>query len=252
MKEKTRVISFSGKGGSGKTTTASMFVSSIVKKGIFKQILVIDADPDANLATTLGITPQESIGTVMDRRKRDLDEQNDGEKLRYDLWNAITHGDDFDFLKMGRTKGPGCYCSINSVLNSLLIETMNMYDLILIDFDAGLEHFSRRVGSTDDALVVTCDPSALSFETATRIKEMVNELALPYQNLYLVGCRYAEEDRGLFHELADETGYKVLGMIRYDKEIARANIKGIPLLDLDDSNPSMQEVNRMVDIVIDV
>ena len=69
MKKHTRVISFSGKGGTGKTTTASLFVKAVRELGLCEEILVIDADPDANLATTLDVRYETTIGDVADKRK---------------------------------------------------------------------------------------------------------------------------------------------------------------------------------------
>ena len=71
---------------------------------------------------------------------------------------------------------------MNSFLNAVLRETVSKDDLVLIDFDAGLEHFSRRAGSPGDTLIVTCDPSKLSFDTAGRIRELIDELSLPYES----------------------------------------------------------------------
>ena len=82
MKKQTRIISFSGKGGTGKTTTASLFVKAVKSLGLCDQILVIDADPDANLATTLNVKYETTIGEAVDKRKKTLDEGVAGEKLR--------------------------------------------------------------------------------------------------------------------------------------------------------------------------
>ena len=125
---------------------------------------------------------------MADKRKKTLDEGVAGEKLRADIYDAINHGEYFDFVVMGRRKGAGCYCTINGILDAIFAETMNMYDLVLIDFDAGLEHFSRGTGSNSDALIIVCDQSKLSFETAERITDIVDELALPYASRYVVAA----------------------------------------------------------------
>lgn len=121
MKKQTRIISFSGKGGTGKTTTASLFVKAVKSLGLCDQILVIDADPDANLATTLNVKYETTIGEAVDKRKKTLDEGVAGEKLRADFYDAVYHGDYFDFVVTGRRKGAGCYCTINSVLQQHIL-----------------------------------------------------------------------------------------------------------------------------------
>ena len=246
MKKHTRVISFSGKGGTGKTTTASLFVKAVRELGLCEEILVIDADPDANLATTLDVRYETTIGDVADKRKKTLDEGVAGEKLRADIYDAINHGEYFDFVGMGRRKGAGCYCTINGILDAIFAETMNMYDLVLIDFDAGLEHFSRGTGSNSDALIIVCDQSKLSFETAERITDIVDELALPYASRYVVGCRYDEANKPLLEKLAGRLGLDMLGYVDYDREIAALNLAGESLDGLSADNPALESAKRMV------
>jgi len=52
---------FLGKGGSGKTTTATAFVNELLSSG--KRVLAIDADHNMDLAFNLGIDPHVFIGT---------------------------------------------------------------------------------------------------------------------------------------------------------------------------------------------
>lgn len=244
--KKTRIISFSGKGGTGKTTTASLYVKAVRDMGLCEQILVIDADPDANLATTLDVKYDTTIGDVAGKRKKTLNDGIPVEKLRADIYDAINHGDSFDFVVMGRRKGAGCYCTINSILDLIFSETMNMYDLVLIDFDAGLEHFSRGTGSNSDTLIIVCDQSKLSFETAERITDMVDELALPYAYKYLVGCRYDEDNKVLLENLASRLKTDVLGFVDYDKEIARLNLAGESIHKVSDDDAALVSAKKMV------
>lgn len=250
MKRNTRVISFSGKGGSGKTTMASLFLSVLLKMKNNDRLLVIDADPDANLSRTIGVKVDRTVGQQMDKRKHELDESEQGPKLRFSIWDTICQGSGFDLLVMGRSKGEGCYCAINSALTSILHETIKMYDVVIIDHDAGLEHFSRRSGSPTDTLIVTCDPSSLSFDTAKRIKSMIEELGLPYTHQYIVGCRYSEAQKGIFTTLAKETGFEVLGLIPINQEIADLNLLGKDLLSLKAENYVHNIVREMANKVL--
>lgn len=246
-REPTRFISFSGKGGSGKTTTTSLFLAAIIRQNLFKEILVIDADPDANLSETLDIKITKTLGQVLDERKSELDNgAAKGRKLRFSIWECISHGQGFDFLVMGRTMGQGCYCSVNSALNTVMNETASMYELVLVDFDAGLEHFSRTSGNPADMLIITCDPSRLSFDTARRIRSLVDELSLSYERQVLIGCRFSREQEALFDQMARETGIPSAGVIHFDPEIASKNLLGESLLTLDSNNPSLKSVNKIL------
>ena len=124
--------------------------------------------------------------------------------LREEIFQRIQPGDGFDYLVMGRTTGEGCYCPLNSALKLILEETVKMYDLVLIDFDAGLEHFSRGT-DTGEVLVVVTDPSRMGFETARRIRELTEELGRTYASRFLVGCRFTPKMEKAFYTYAATT-----------------------------------------------
>ncbi len=54
-------IAVSGKGGAGKTTLAGVMARVLADRG--KKIIAIDADPDSNLASAIGID-EESLSSV--------------------------------------------------------------------------------------------------------------------------------------------------------------------------------------------
>ena len=49
-------IAITGKGGVGKTTLSGLLARLYAAEG--KKVLAVDADPDANLASALGISPE--------------------------------------------------------------------------------------------------------------------------------------------------------------------------------------------------
>lgn len=245
--KKPRIFSFTGKGGAGKTTLASLMLAALLRGGAFRDILVIDADPDANLSATLGIPAEGTVGQIVDRRRQEVREAKaGGRKLRFSLWDTIRHDRAFDFLVMGRTAGEGCYCAVHAALTESLADTMAMYDLVLMDFGAGLEHFSRRAGNPSDTLLISCDASRLSFDTARRIDELVRELSLPYERIYLVGSRFPREGEDLFERMAREAGIEPLGVIPADAEVASRNLSGEDLLSLDPSNQALQAAENLL------
>ena len=52
-------IAVSGKGGVGKTTLSALLIKYFRDQG--KKVLAIDADPDANLATALGVQTRRAL-----------------------------------------------------------------------------------------------------------------------------------------------------------------------------------------------
>jgi CO dehydrogenase maturation factor len=55
-------IAISGKGGVGKTTICGILARTLARKG--HKVLAIDADPNPNLAMTLGLTLDEAYRII--------------------------------------------------------------------------------------------------------------------------------------------------------------------------------------------
>src|SRR5512143_2431554 len=69
-------IAITGKGGVGKTTLAGLLArlyASVGKKG-----LAVDADPDANLASALGISPEAAARALPLAEQSDMIEERTG------------------------------------------------------------------------------------------------------------------------------------------------------------------------------
>jgi len=57
-------IAVAGKGGSGKTSIASLIIRYLKKNGS-GPILAVDADPNANLGESLGLSIKKTIGSII-------------------------------------------------------------------------------------------------------------------------------------------------------------------------------------------
>jgi len=63
-------IAVAGKGGSGKTSVASLVIRYLMKNGSVP-ILAIDADPNPNLGESLGLTVEQTVGLMLDAFQKD-------------------------------------------------------------------------------------------------------------------------------------------------------------------------------------
>jgi len=57
-------IAIAGKGGSGKTSTASLIIRYLIRQGLVP-VLAVDADGNANLGESLGLTVDKTIGSII-------------------------------------------------------------------------------------------------------------------------------------------------------------------------------------------
>jgi len=253
MIPKPLTISVAGKGGTGKTSITALLLRAILEKNTFDEILVVDADPASNIPDILGVESSTPIGTVLDSRKRALggEPEEDPRVLKDQIVETIEHGEGFDYLVMGRTCGAGCYCPLNATLSRILDETIRLYDLVLIDFDAGLEHFSRQTDTNSDVLLVITDPSRMGFETARRVKELVEELGNAYLREGLVGCRFTPEMEEHFYSNAGRIDLSPLGIVPFDNQLLTLNLDGQNIFQLDTGSPSYRAVLALWDELLE-
>jgi CO dehydrogenase maturation factor len=247
---KPLTIALAGKGGTGKTSTTALLLRNILEQDSnCEEILVVDADPASNMPDILGVKCNATIGSVLDRKKESLrpGSEVDCRLMRDEVLDAIGHGDGFDYLVMGRTTGTGCYCPLNTVLRRMLDEVVKLYDLVLIDFDAGLEHFSRQTDAGSDVLVVVTDPSRMGFETARRIRQLTDEVGNNYRRRFLVGSRFTSDTQQLFFAYAGTTGLTPLGTIPFDSQLVSLNLAGQSIFQLDPSSQCYQTIATLWD-----
>ncbi|TET50645.1 MAG: carbon monoxide dehydrogenase, partial [Actinomycetota bacterium] len=71
-------IAISGKGGVGKTTLSACLARYYTKKG--NKVIAVDADPDANLGTALGLDYRQALEIVPLTDMKELVEERTGAK----------------------------------------------------------------------------------------------------------------------------------------------------------------------------
>jgi CO dehydrogenase maturation factor len=229
-------IAVSGKGGVGKTTLSSLLARYWARKGY--RVLAVDADPDANLGSALGIDTTDLVpvakmedlifertgikpGTVggffkMNPRVDDLPEALGREK------------DGVRLLVMGTVKkgGGGCICPESVVLKAL-INHLVLYqkDRVVMDMEAGIEHLGRGTAQGVDHLLVVVEPGRRSIETAEKVRQLTRDIGL--HKVAAVGSkvRNAHEEEFLRGNL---NGIPLIGILPFSEEIAAADLESRP------------------------
>ncbi len=238
-----KIISFSGKGGVGKSTLLVLMLKFLLEKFKDLNILVIDADPDANIGDIIGkeIHFKETIGGKMTVLKDQIQKRqiplnvSKAQIIESEVFDALIEMDNFDILEMGRSEGEGCYCSVNNTLKRVIDILSKNYDVTLIDAPAGLEYFARKTGRNVTDLVIVSDPSKMGIHTMNRILEVSKEVDLKFENIWILGNRFPENIRDILEkEVAKikQEYVKLLGFIANSDEISKMNIVGENLLNL--------------------
>jgi CO dehydrogenase maturation factor len=233
------VIAMAGKGGTGKTTLAALIVR-IIKEKKLGSILAVDADPNSNLAEALGVESKATIGQILDDISAHPDKVSAGMSkdrfIEYQVQTAISEGDGFDVLTMGRPEGPGCYCYVNNVLRNVMARLIKDYTYIIIDNEAGLEHLSRRTTRAADALVVVSDATAAGLKAAGRIIALARELEIKTKKELLVINCY---NKDISPEKIKNFKLDYLGFIPLDKAIKKIELNGNSLMKLKEDTLSL-------------
>lgn len=251
-------IAVTGKGGVGKTTLSTLMAGELRDRGY--SVLMVDADPDANLAGAIGVAEPGKIVPVAEMKE--LIEERTGAKpgtigaffklnpTVNDLPSklAIPH-EGLKLMVLGTVKsgGGGCICPESTMLKALLTHLfLNEKDALVLDMEAGLEHLGRGTSMGVDMMIVVVEPGKRSLETAAAIKKLAGDLGI--KRIGVVGSKVqGPEDLAFLEEQLRD--YDFLGHIPYSQDIRDADMRGQSLLGL--AGDAKSEIKKVVDKLAD-
>ncbi len=238
-------IAVSGKGGTGKTTFAGMIIHYLIGKGK-RPILAVDADSNSNLNEVLGVKVGTTIGEAREMMKKDVPTGMTKDIwFEYKIQEALIENKGFDLIAMGRPEGPGCYCAANTLARKCLDLLTGNYRYIVIDNEAGMEHFSRLATRDVDLLFILSDSSRRSILTASRIRDLIHELDLRIVREVLVINRLQGElDPEMIEEVKSQN-LQLAGVIPDDAQVYRYDREGKPTFDLPVESKAIQAAKRI-------
>jgi len=255
MEKKGMKIAISGKGGVGKTTLAGVMARILAKRG--RKVLAIDADPDSNLASAIGL-PEEALAkllpiasmTSMIEERTGAKKGTFGSMLKLnpkvdDLPDEMgVNYEGIKLLLLGCIPqgGGGCFCPENVLLKNLVRHLLvKREEALIIDMEAGLEHLGRGSTGQVDALIIVVEPGQRAMNTARQIKKLGEDLKI--KNMMIVGNKVSsEEDRRLIER--DLSDFPVLGYMSLNPKILQADKEGKSPYDMDEK--IKEEVNAIL------
>ena len=242
-------IAVAGKGGSGKTTIASLVIRYLLRSGS-GPILAVDADPNANLGESLGLSVRETVGSVIatfNEEKINIPPGMTKENyLEYRLNQALVEGRDLDLVAMGRGEGPECYCYPNLILRKFIDKLADNYAYLVMDNEAGLEHLSRRTTQNVDELLMVSNHSVKGVRAVAQIVELVTELKLRVKRRSVIINLAPPELDPLVRGELSRMKLEPVATIPLDDEVYRYDLELKPLLDLPDGSPAGRAVSDLM------
>ena len=238
-------IAVSGKGGTGKTTLAGMIIRYLLDKGK-TPILAVDADANSNLNEVLGIQIRATIGEAREVMKQDVPTGMTKDVwFEYKVQEALTEAKGFDLIAMGRPEGPGCYCAANTLARKCLDLLTGNYPYIVIDNEAGMEHFSRLTTRDVDLLFILSDPSRRGILTASRIRDLTHELNLRIAlDVLVINRVQGELDPEIQGEIKRQN-LRLAGTIPVDEQVYRYDLEGKPTFQLSAESKAVQAARQI-------
>jgi CO dehydrogenase maturation factor len=235
-------LAISGKGGAGKSTLAAILALLLAARG--RKVLAVDADPDANLATALGIPAIEQSNIVPVARQAALIEERTGAKVRqygqiFKLNPEVSDiADSYAYLHRGVALlvlgavdrgGGGCACPENVLLRALVTDLV-LYrdDVLVMDMEAGVEHLGRATASGVERMIVIVEAGQRAVESTRRILRLARDIGLKDIRLLANKITGPEDEAFLREAFPGET---FLAFIPYEDAFRRADRDGVSVLD---------------------
>jgi len=238
-----RKVAITGKGGVGKTTLAALLAHLYAEQG--HRVIAIDADPDSNLASALGVPDEVAaeirpIAEMSDLIAERTGAQPGGYGVFFRLNPrvddiperfSLVH-DGVSLLVMGSvdTGGSGCVCPESVMLKTLVTHLLLRRDEVLImDMEAGIEHLGRATAQAVDAFIVVVEPGRRSVQTAKTILRLAADIAMPH--VYAVGNKVrSPRDETFIRE--NLGGIPLLGLLPMTEHAIEADLRGVAIYDV--------------------
>lgn len=203
-------IVVTGKGGVGKTTLSAVLARILAHDN--RRVLAVDADAQLNLAAALGMPRNEAENLVPLSRNADYIAEKTGARPGDGYGLLFRLNPDVDdvvdrfgqhapggvrFLAMGTLSGAGagCLCPENTLLaETIRAITLRAGEAIVMDTQAGVEHFGRAIAKGFNHAVVVTDPTYSGIGVALAAARLAHDLGIPAVHL-VVNRVHGEADQ---------------------------------------------------------
>lgn len=257
-------ISVCGKGGSGKSTVVALLAEEAQARGY--QVLVVDSDEsNAGLFRLLGFErpPQPLMDIVGGKRKviSTLRDPNSAElegkatvmtQQRIAIADIPTENmvqrDNLKLASVGKILQAleGCACPFGMLSREFLKRlTLRDNELVIVDMEAGVEHFGRGVEEGVDAVLIVVEPSFESIELAERIYGLAKGTGVKSTWAVLNKVPSDEVSTRLETELGKRS-VGVIGCIHLDPGVVASSLEGGAL----SAHSAAAEVKGVLDSVL--
>ena len=235
-----------GKGGCGKSVIATLIAKALSKVG--KRVLVVDIDEsNFGIYRNFGVNQPKDFIEYLGGRKvvkeKLLKSMGSEGKEFVKAFERLSIDDlpkDYTVLKdniiimaIGKIRefGEGCACPIGAIAREFL-EALRLKEneYVIVDTDAGIEHFGRGVEAGCDLIIAVTEPSYESIMLTDKIIEMSKKIG---KKVIVIANKVDEETSKLI---------KADVYIPFKREIYLACLRG-------DEVPLIDEINDVIKLI---
>lgn len=252
-----------GKGGVGKTSLTALVARLLSRRG--HRVLALDADPQMNLPYALGLPDAQARALVPLSRNHAYVEEKTGAsskagwglffRLNPDARDAVERfgvagPDGVRLMVMGTVVQPaaGCLCPENTLLAGVVeAVSLRQGEAILMDTQAGVEHFGRALAKGFHHAVVVTDPTFNGIQVAVHAARLAQALGIPAVHLVVNRVRDDGELERSRARLEAEGGFPFASshVLPYDEALLAAEPGVDPVLERPRS-PFMRAVDGVI------
>ncbi len=237
-------LCITGKGGCGKSVVTTLLARSLSEKG--RAVLVVDADEsNLGLSRMLGLPSSPTLMAGLGGKQGVKNKLNQSVKIggpqdksgarifsadRLKLSDipreSISSKGNIRLLQVGKIEHAheGCACMMGILGREFLSKLeIGSEESVLVDMEAGVEHFGRGVESGADAVMAVVDPSFESVLMAEKVSGLTRELG---KTLLVVLNKVTEDVEGPLRDELDARGLSVTATLYNDPEIFKACLGG--------------------------
>ncbi|MFW6164006.1 MAG: hypothetical protein ACODAJ_14665 [Planctomycetota bacterium] len=251
-----------GKGGSGKSTVVALLAVEFRRRG--NAVLVVDSDEsNAGLYWMLGLeappTPLMELAggkrSIQRTLRAALSDSDDDQEMPV-LAREALRVDELPSEYVGEAEGmrlvcigkihqalEGCACPMGVLSREFLKKLQTAPDeVVIVDMEAGVEHFGRGVETSVDAVLAVVEPSLESVSLAARIKVLTEGAGADFRGAVLNKVA-SQATRSRLEETLGQRRIPILAALPVRHEFVQAALDGSPV----ETGPVQAQVRDLAD-----
>ncbi|KKG14668.1 ATP-binding protein [Methanosarcina sp. 2.H.T.1A.6] len=230
-------LAICGKGGSGKSTIAALLAKTLVENG--NSVLVIDTDEsNFGLHRQLGVNlPPDFMeyfggkGAVLEKIMQAAPDWDSVSFFEEELSFAdipaayLSKNGEAKLLAIGKIHevGEGCACSMGMLVKEFIEKLrLNNGEVVIVDTEAGIEHFGRGIEKSVDAVLMVIDPSYESLKLSEKIADLSSSIRKP---IFFILNKVDESNEQFMRETVGNR-HTVIAAVPADPSLLLAGLRG--------------------------